>query len=140
MRLPHGAFVSIINRGIIFLPKPACTAAPPAPVGPQAYVPSFLKDIVPPGDNETVTRQCLPSDNAHRNVVYWCSGDASLGSPLKDEWLNLRGGDCINVDRTAGFMFDLLRDDLVDEQRQYVLSHRDVHPVDCILTPTCGIS
>ena len=31
MRLPHGAFVSIINRGIIFLPKPACTAAPPAP-------------------------------------------------------------------------------------------------------------
>ena len=140
MRLPHGAFVSIINRGIIFLPKPACTAAPPAPAGPQAYVPSFLKDAVPIAGDDSAPQSCPSIDNTHRHVVYWCSGDASLESLLNKEWLSLRGRDCINIDRTAGFRFDLLRDELVEDQRQYVRACRDVHPVDCVLTPTCGIS
>ena len=116
MRLPHGAFVSILNRGIIFLPKPACTAAEPAPTGSDPYMPSFLrKSAQTCAATATVVDLPVAQCNQHRQVAFWCSGDPNLTPSLQSEWLRLNGGPCHSIDRMRGYMFDLLRDELVDE-------------------------
>ena len=104
MRLPDGSFVSVLNRGLILLPNPGCTAVPKPPSGPLAYVPSFLADQLGPapaaitvGLSERVGNApvaqalavpkrvsfCVPGvrdvggkslGSVSRDLVYWCSG------------------------------------------------------------------